>query len=1193
MAAGSEAVSGNSRGSAAAFESALDRRLQGLTNTMESIQGLSSWCIENKKYHSVIVRSWLKRVRKSDASHRLNLFYLANDIIQNCKRKNAVVYRTTFTDVLPEAVKLINTSKDSKIRKSVDRILCIWEERNVYPEEIINKLRGGLTQHEEPAAPVNQKAELRSKIVAEFVPSAFTDHLTKYRNSMDEIELREKQLAAMRVDVCSTAALKKLKDKAGGKRFSKDFEDGSAKLRDFVSFLNGEVEKGPALMETLENADIFYEMQYKEVKIVANAYQTFANRVVHLKRKLDALKATLPDPDDSPIPSPSMDAPSPVSSESPENDLQPVCSPDPELDGLAVEEEDLIALGDAPSPLSSPGDRDNRDVEDMELSDVDESAEATIIVEERVENPVPDSGTSETPVAEPTPLTQAAPVKEVTTSAPTVTSAAPSLPVNLAGVDLAKISSILSTLTNVMKNSGPGVSPVSRPSTSTSSTLSTASSSVKSPTVSSSPTAPGSKPLSSILSRVDIKPSTLLNILSKTQGLSSLRNNQTGTPSTTSGSDINPSPDPNNTNYAYASPKTTEVPSAATSVSNSAPQTDASLHSQPPNVAQPSDLPKKVEEKKVEPITSVSSTLDSKIDSFLQENPKLSGFNMGFPTVLPWSRAVDSPSGSTDNMGGTPVRDESGATPTQDEVMDDPAVNTLSYHVAPLQTSASPALVGSSVSGPRLSSYGSNSWQEQNSHGSQYGPGSQSGGDKYQRDFAEVGRQKQHAASLAQSSLASNKQMPAMTNPVKHGQATPYSIGGKRTNNAMLEDKGWYGETYGQEQRVAAPTESYRENQQQSQDPNPPNFFNTPLPPLPPIPQLPPPPQDFIPSEVGGIRGPNPADNFQAGRRSSPYVPGNNFNERFHPHQNVSAHNHGGVPPRLFPPAPQNGPAGYNHHPRVPVLPQRHPGMRPGRPSFPEREYFEHPSGREFSESPVGRGAHAPFGGRGAHAQFGGRGGHAPPGGRGVHVPPEGRGVHERPVGKWVHEPPGEEGIHEPSESRVVHEPPSGNSFHANSSGSGVHEPSSGSGVQEPSAESELDEPPSENRVTESPGGKRVHEPSSESEDLSEDPYLPTEPPHSPQSHTFYADKRPLPQHQPQHRPRLEHRPPPPQHYRGPRPGHFPMHRPLRRPPPPFTLHPSEPPFQRVRRPGPPFGGGPRPGGPCYPPKRPFFQPRY
>lgn len=39
----------------------------------------------------------------ADAAHRLNLFYLANDVIQNCKRKNAIVYRTAFAEVLPEA----------------------------------------------------------------------------------------------------------------------------------------------------------------------------------------------------------------------------------------------------------------------------------------------------------------------------------------------------------------------------------------------------------------------------------------------------------------------------------------------------------------------------------------------------------------------------------------------------------------------------------------------------------------------------------------------------------------------------------------------------------------------------------------------------------------------------------------------------------------------------------------------------------------------------------------------------------------------------------------------------------------------------------------------------------------------------------------------------------------------------------
>lgn len=100
--------------------------------------------------------------------------------------------------------------------------------------------------------------------------------------------------------------------------------------------------------------------------------------MLHLKKKLDAIKASLPDQDDSPIPSPSEDAPSPTGSESPFRGLTRIGTPDPELDGQALEE-DLIALCDAPSPLSSPGDRDNRDIEDMELSDTEDLVEPAII----------------------------------------------------------------------------------------------------------------------------------------------------------------------------------------------------------------------------------------------------------------------------------------------------------------------------------------------------------------------------------------------------------------------------------------------------------------------------------------------------------------------------------------------------------------------------------------------------------------------------------------------------------------------------------------------------------------------------------------------------------------------------------------------------------------------------------------------
>lgn len=85
------------------------------------------------------------------------------------------------------------------------------------------------------------------------------------------------------------------------------------------------------------------------------AYNAFANRVTSLKRKLDSLKATLPGLDDSPIPSPSEDAPSPTGSDSPFMEMGVRAQVDPELDGKAMDEGDLQS--------------DNRDMEDMDLSD--------------------------------------------------------------------------------------------------------------------------------------------------------------------------------------------------------------------------------------------------------------------------------------------------------------------------------------------------------------------------------------------------------------------------------------------------------------------------------------------------------------------------------------------------------------------------------------------------------------------------------------------------------------------------------------------------------------------------------------------------------------------------------------------------------------------------------------------------------
>lgn len=144
-------------------------------------------------------------------SHRLALFYLANDVIQHAKRKAITQYLDDFAEVLKEAVALV---KDDKLKSSIERVFSIWAERNVYGEDFIDELRAILSG-------VNPRAAMASKIVAEFKLSDLIEKIRK----MKKVELYTKakldSLINCKVDATSSEVLNQLKDKTHGEQFTR------------------------------------------------------------------------------------------------------------------------------------------------------------------------------------------------------------------------------------------------------------------------------------------------------------------------------------------------------------------------------------------------------------------------------------------------------------------------------------------------------------------------------------------------------------------------------------------------------------------------------------------------------------------------------------------------------------------------------------------------------------------------------------------------------------------------------------------------------------------------------------------------------------------------------------------------------------------------------------------------------------
>lgn len=127
----------------------LTKKLHELNNSQQSIQTLSLWIIHYRKHHKAVVATWLKSLQAADASRnpakKLTLMYLANDVIQN-SRKKAPEYVKEFATVLKPACEAIARGCDDKTWSSLNRILNIWSERNIYDASQLQQFKSAIGQ---------------------------------------------------------------------------------------------------------------------------------------------------------------------------------------------------------------------------------------------------------------------------------------------------------------------------------------------------------------------------------------------------------------------------------------------------------------------------------------------------------------------------------------------------------------------------------------------------------------------------------------------------------------------------------------------------------------------------------------------------------------------------------------------------------------------------------------------------------------------------------------------------------------------------------------------------------------------------------------------------------------------------------------------------------------------------------------
>lgn len=89
------------------------------------IIALSHWCIFHRSKADIVVTTWEKQFHSSDMAQKVPLLYLANDILQNSKRKGNE-FVTEFWKVLPSALKEVVNQGDDRGKNVVSRLVSLF-----------------------------------------------------------------------------------------------------------------------------------------------------------------------------------------------------------------------------------------------------------------------------------------------------------------------------------------------------------------------------------------------------------------------------------------------------------------------------------------------------------------------------------------------------------------------------------------------------------------------------------------------------------------------------------------------------------------------------------------------------------------------------------------------------------------------------------------------------------------------------------------------------------------------------------------------------------------------------------------------------------------------------------------------------------------------------------------------------------
>ncbi|GAQ80279.1 hypothetical protein KFL_000500320 [Klebsormidium nitens] len=180
-------------------EEILVEKLSKLNNSQTSIETLSHWCCFHRaKRSKQVVQIWGQEFTRAPTERKVTLLYLANDILQN-SRKKGPEFVNEFWTVLPPLLTDKKNNGDQALQQAVARLAKIWDERKVFGSKGATLLQIVSPRGVSGAAPALSRSPSIKSIAGPAYAALITCLKAVHDASEEEKQALEESRAATRI----------------------------------------------------------------------------------------------------------------------------------------------------------------------------------------------------------------------------------------------------------------------------------------------------------------------------------------------------------------------------------------------------------------------------------------------------------------------------------------------------------------------------------------------------------------------------------------------------------------------------------------------------------------------------------------------------------------------------------------------------------------------------------------------------------------------------------------------------------------------------------------------------------------------------------------------------------------------------------------------------------------------------------